>query len=611
MSFAAGLDRRKPWHKRGLWLGATSILATRVRLRHWNLVDTGSVPGGSAAAAAVSPAPDERHLRARAADGRFNDLGSPDMGRAGTLFGRNMPLQRCFPAGDASVPRDLLEPNPRAISEQLLAREGGFMPVPFLNLLAAAWLQFMIHDWMGHDNEKDQPIEFAVPPGSDWGEPTMSVRRTRRDPARSAGPPVYGNVCTHWWDGSQLYGNSAERERELRSGVDGKLRLDDGGLLPLERKAHGEVDLTGVNENWWVGLSVMHTLFAREHNRICEMLKNTPRARREGWDDDRLFDQARLVNAALLAKIHTVEWTPAILPHRTTAYGLKGNWWGLFGKRGSRLFRHVTRWDLLRGIPGSHADHHAAPYAITDDFTAVYRMHALLPDSITFRDSGDDRELRRLGFLEATEQGVRPLVRELGFDNAVYSLGREHPGMLALGNFPDSLRNFTRPNGNRIDLAAVDILRDRERGVPRYNEFREFLGLPRVRSFEDLLGAPKPGDAVARARYDKYLPRLKQLYGDDIDRVDLLIGLYAEPLIDGFGFSETAFFLFILMASRRLKSDRFLTDDYRPEVYTPEGIRWIEDTTMLDVLRRNVPALAPALAGLDNAFNPWNVPAAH
>jgi hypothetical protein len=60
------------------------------------------------------------------------------------------------------------------------------------------------------------------------------------------------------------------------------------------------------------------------------------------------------------------------------------------------------------------------------------------------------------------------------------------------------------------------------------------------------------------------------------------------------------------MASRRLKSDRFFTLDYTPEVYTAAGLRWIEDATMTRILRRHYPKLAPALAGVDNAFKPWN-----
>ena len=73
----------------------------------------------------------------------------------------------------------------------------------------------------------------------------------------------------------------------------------------------------------------------------------------------------------------------------------------------------------------------------------------------------------------------------------------------------------------------------------------------------------------------------------------------------GFGFSDTAFRIFILMASRRLQSDRFFTNDYSPDVYTPEGIDWVEDNTMIDVLLRHHPELAPALEGVENAFAPW------
>jgi hypothetical protein len=63
------------------------------------------------------------------------------------------------------------------------------------------------------------------------------------------------------------------------------------------------------------------------------------------------------------------------------------------------------------------------------------------------------------------------------------------------------------------------------------------------------------------------------------------------------------------MASRRLKSDRFLSQDYRPEIYTKEGINWVEDTSMKDVILRHFPSLAFAMQGLedDNAFKPWKV----
>jgi hypothetical protein len=63
--------------------------------------------------------------------------------------------------------------------------------------------------------------------------------------------------------------------------------------------------------------------------------------------------------------------------------------------------------------------------------------------------------------------------------------------------------------------------------------------------------------------------------------------------------------VFILMASRRLESDRFFTTDYRAEIYTPAGMDWVAENTMRTVLLRHFPNLAPALRGVDNPFAPW------
>jgi hypothetical protein len=128
--------------------------------------------------------------------------------------------------------------------------------------------------------------------------------------------------------------------------------------------------------------------------------------------------------------------------------------------------------------------------------------------------------------------------------------------------------------------------------VPRYNEFRRQLHLPPATSFDDLTGNPE------------WARELEEVYGD-VERVDLQIGMHAETPPKGFGFSDTAFRVFILMASRRLKSDRFLTDCYTAEYYTQTGLDWVADSTMVSVLLRHYPELAPSLAGSTNAFAPW------
>jgi hypothetical protein len=132
-------------------------------------------------------------------------------------------------------------------------------------------------------------------------------------------------------------------------------------------------------------------------------------------------------------------------------------------------------------------------------------------------------------------------------DRLWYSFGITHPGSLTLNNYPNFLRNLSVPLVGNIDLATTDILRDRERGVPRYNQFRRQIGLNPITKFEDLTT-----DAAT-------LAKLKTLYSNDIERIDTLVGMLAETTRpDGFAFGETAFQIFILNASRRLMTDRFL-----------------------------------------------------
>ena len=103
----------------------------------------------------------------------------------------------------------------------------------------------------------------------------------------------------------------------------------------------------------------------------------------------------------------------------------------------------------------------------------------------------------------------------------------------------------------------------------------------------------------------QHAEEIRALYGD-VEDVDLTVGLFAEKPPPGFGFSDTAFRIFILMASRRLKSDRFFTVDFTPRIYTPEGMSWIDDNTMSSVLVRHYPDLAPPLRGVRNPFAPWS-----
>jgi hypothetical protein len=285
-----------------------------------------------------------------------------------------------------------------------------------------------------------------------------------------------------------------------------------------------------------------------------------------------------------------------VTAHPTAAAGLHANWYGLAGQKLGHVIDRVVQDEILTGIPGTETDHYGVPFSLTEEFVAVYRMHPLIPDSFDFRAAADDSPtIGPREFEQITGPAGADLLRDQDLGDLLYTFGTMNPGIVCLHNFPKHLQTFTRPDGQLMDLAATDIVRSRELGVPRYKEFRRLLHLNVPQTFADITSN------------EQWARELEEVYGGDLDKVDLLAGMYAEDRPEGFAFSDTAFRIFILMASRRLNSDRFFTDSFTPEVYTPEGLAWIEETTMGTVLARHCPSLAPYVGG-PNAFAIWDRP---
>ena len=578
------INRFIEWHKLSLRLSLLNLDAFRYVLRKKNLIDTEIYEPRPTARPVPPPTVDETVRQARTYDGKYNDLSQPNMGSINSAFGRNLkPVYE---------PDQFDSPNPIEVSRELLHRDT-FIPATSLNILAAAWIQFQVHDWVNHARNplgKDDII-VPLPKGMTWqssvGGPTEDVMRIasnmeKHEPSGGRPPIYFGNAASQWWDGSEVYGPDSESANRLRAGP--KLKLENGHL-PVD--LHG-MEVTGFNESWWLGLSALHTLFAREHNLLCDEL----RARYRNWDDERVYQTARLIVSALIAKIHTVEWTPAILATRAIDVGLSSNWNGPPAKDWlTKLGIWLLDAHALTGIPKTLPDHHGAPYCLTEDFVTVYRLHPLLPDDYCFYNHVNGSKITERGFLDIQARSADDAMREFGLRNTLYSFGIAHPGAITLHNYPRSLLALERDN-EIIDLSVVDLVRTRRRGVPRYNDFRTGLHRPRLRSFEEL--TTNPAD----------IELLKKIYGS-IDRVDTVVGLFAEPAPVGFGFSDTAFRIFILMASRRLQSDRFLTVDFRPEVYSPFGIDWIANNNMTSIILRHCPELASVLPRNASAFAPW------
>ncbi|WP_068830146.1 peroxidase family protein [Pseudomonas sp. BMS12] len=605
----------------GIYAGLITLALERDVLFKNNLFDVDNLPAANANIVC-----DARSQVARTEDGTCNILSNPAEGSVYRRFGRNVDPSVTHGETEADT---LLTPNPREVSNVLMARDE-FKPAPSLNFIAASWIQFMVHDWVDHGaNSEDNPIQVPLPAGDSFGSGSLAVRRTQPDPTRTAAeagkPETYRNHNTHWWDGSQLYGSDKATNDKVRAFVDGKLKINADGTLPHELLSGKPV--TGFNENWWVGLSMLHQLFTKEHNAVATMLKQ----KYPDKDDQWLYDHARLVTAALMAKIHTVEWTPAVIANPVTERAMYANWWGLLGagperdkyQDEARMLQEdlasanpfilrilgidpqnvgsATISHALAGIVGStNPNNYGVPYTLTEEFVAVYRMHPLMRDRVDVYDIGSNRVSRSVALQDTRDGDAEDLLASEQPDRLWYSFGITNPGSLTLNNYPGFLRNLSIPLVGNIDLATIDVLRDRERGVPRYNEFRRQIGLNPITKFEDLTQ-----DAAT-------LANLKRIYSNDIEQIDTLVGMLAETVRpDGFAFGETAFQIFIMNASRRLMADRFYTKDYRPEIYTPEGLAWVENSTMVDVIKRHNPQLASSLVGVENAFKPWglNIPA--
>ena len=446
----------------GVIAGMLVIGIEREKLSNNNLFDVDNYPDKNAAIVC-----DERSHTARTEDGTCNILENPTEGSVHMRFGRNVSLETVKNELNADT---LLTPNPREVSNKLMAR-GDFKPATSVNFIAAAWIQFMVHDWVAHGpNETENPIEIPLPDGDELGNGTMEVQRTRIDPTRTAAeadlPDTYQNVNTHWWDGSQLYGSSKQQNDLLREFTDGKLKVTSENSLPTDYLTG--IPVTGFNDNWWLGLSMMHQLFTREHNAIADMLiSNNP-----GQTDQWIYDKARLINAALMAKIHTVEWTPAIIANPVTEKAMYTNWWGLLGDREGRdgiqediaeFAEAIQNKDsfvakvlginpnlsgalddasviehALGGLVGSRKpDNSGTPYTLTEEFVEVYRMHPLMSDNIDIYDIGSNLVSNSIAIEDASDGDAETILAEEGCDRLWYSFGITHPGSLTLNNYPN------------------------------------------------------------------------------------------------------------------------------------------------------------------------------
>ncbi|KAG1347653.1 Alpha-dioxygenase 1 [Cocos nucifera] len=558
--FVHTLDRLNLWHKLPVLLGLVYLLRRRTLHDKYNLLNVGEKDG-------IPFNPDDYPYRTM--NGEYNDPENNKAGSQLTFFGRNMPLME--------QKDELMSPEPMVVATKLLARRTYKDTGKQFNLIAASWIQFMVHDWIDH-LEDAQQVELWL---------FLSYQKENH---------IANNLSR---DGSAIYGSEAKKEEKVRTFVDGKLKIGANNLLEQDNEG---IAISGDIRNSWAGVSTLQALFIKEHNAVCDALK----AEYPHLNDEELYRYAKLVTSAVIAKVHTIDWTVELLKTHTMNAAMHGNWYGLLGRTIKNIFGNIGG-PVLSGLVGlKEPNNHGVPYSLTEEFTSVYRMHSLLPDSLKLRNidsnPGPNKSPEYLEDIKMEDLvGIRgeSTLTKIGFERQLVSMGHQACGALELWNYPWFFRNLIPQNVDgteRPDPIDMPALEGKEVCQGTINSEGALLMIP-ISKWEDLTD-----DHEA-------IKTLREVYGDDVEKLDLLVGLMAEKKIKGFAISETAFFIFIIMASRRLEADRFFTSYFNEKTYTKKGFKWVNTTESLrDVIERHYPDTAKKWMNATSAFSVWDAP---
>lgn len=489
----------------------------------------------------------------RSIDGTGNNEQDPQMGAAFTQLRRVAGSH--YSDGISSL-AGADRPSARAVSNAVSAQEELVYDPSGASDYLWQWGQFLDHDIdLTDGTDPPEPANITVPTGDLFFDPdgtgTQIIPFNRSVYDESTGtstdnPRQQLNEITAWIDASNVYGSDAERASALRTNDGtGKLKTSEGDLLPFNTEglpnAGGPSDtlfLAGdVRANEQVGLTAMHTLFVREHNRIAQRLAGE----HPDWDGDMIYERARAIVGAEMQVITYREFLPALLGPRA-----------------------------LRPYDGYKPKVNAG---IMNEFsTAAYRFgHSILSPVILRLDSGGNvipegnLELRDAFFSPqriTDEGGIEPVLRGL----ASQVCQRVDPLVI------DDVRNFLfgEPGSGGFDLASLNIQRGRDHGLPSYNEAREALGLKPARRFRDVTSNPEIRE------------RLASVY-DSTDDIDMWVGGLAEDPMPGGHLGE----LFYTVVKRQFEALRDGDRFWYTRTLTGEERERVERTRLSDVIRRN------------------------
>ena len=518
----------------------------------------------------------------RTIDGTCNNLRNRQWGAAHTAFRRLIPsnyedgiseLRGCRQSMSRSIkqggtiirsgPYDPPFPSARYISQHIVTNNSETERP--LTHMVMQWGQFLDHDLdLGPEPENVRcsdcsKTEFCQPihihpkdPVFGRKESCMPFRRTiaacTTTHSGRFSPREQLNDLTSYIDGSQVYGSSAKTAKELRTFRNGLLKTSRGNNLPLTTE-DCLMDATrcylagDVRANEQVGLTAMHTLWVREHNRIARQLKVLNRR----WNDERLYQETRKIIGAMMQKITYQDYLPKLI--------------------GSQIFN-----TLLPRYKGYNASLDAS---IPNVFaTAAYRYGHSLVRPVFARYLSDNYKRgtnRPLNLLKSffninafRETSLGAIFRGLATDNS--------QRMDESLNSVLTTQLFKKSKGPGLDLAALNIQRQRDHGLPSYTVWRNYC----LRQFPKLPMATMRSHTLHR--------HLLQIYGY-LENVDFWLGGISEKRLSRSVLGPTFACIFGLTFRNLRDGDRFWYE--KPGVFTRQQLREIQKATLARVICDN------------------------
>ncbi|WP_419551581.1 peroxidase family protein [Candidatus Poriferisodalis sp.] len=495
------------------------------------------------------------NLEPRALDGRRNNLVNPTWGMAGTTLLKKASNSYADGVSTPTTSR----PNARTISNLVFAQHTSVPNFSQASDIVWQWGQFLDHDITLSLDNTAEPLPIAVPaddPVFDplgTGEATIGLSRSVSDPetgTNAENPRRQVNAITAFIDGSQVYGSDRVRASALRTNDGtGKLKTSsDGRFLPYNDQGLGNeggahrptLFVAGdVRVNEQIGLTAMHTLFVREHNRLAGIIAT----QNPDLSGDETYELARKIVGAQIQNITFSEFLPLLLgPDAFDAY--------------------------------SGYDPDVDPTIASEFSAAAYRVgHTLLSPKLNLLDADGESEKISLAssFFSPSfynGHGISEVLRGFAAQQA-----QDVDSQVI-----NEVRNFLQrePHGIAFDLVALNIQRGRDHGVGDYNTVRSAYGLTAVESFADISSDPD----VQQALEDAYA---------DVGDLDLWPAALAEDHVPAAAVGETLRAVISDQFRRLRDGDRFWFENDAYFTANADLLAEVRSTTLADIIRRNTP----------------------